>query len=483
MSRGRLPVAAVAGIAALLLASCTALAPDPVTDASDDVPLAACPADGCTGTLEGGAPYRFETPATWNGTLLLYSHHGETTTDRTGAKAPPRPRSQVLVAPPLRAFGDTLAAVLLDAGYALAGTTPTGSGWNVREQMTAIEQAYARFAAEVATPNRVYLAGTSLGGLATVRVAEQGLDWVSAAASFCAPLAGARPTHDLALDAAVATRALLVPDLKVAGFTDARQARREFARATAAVRRAAEGTPEQRAKVELIGALVDAADRTAADLTAAQARVVSITNLLAQSTLDRYPLEQSVGGNPSGTFGTDYRTRVSRSELAAIGGGLDDQALVGTWLRRVQAGARISPEPTAEAALSAQGDVTGRPGAPVIALHTAADEVYTPQHASWYGVRAAAAGEQSAALFLPLFTTGRGGVGGAGHCAFTAGDVTGTIRVLDDWVRRGLYPSDASVAEAFALGTGADPAYQADPWPSARLSPLDEPLNPDPADG
>ena len=55
----------------------------------------------CTGTIANGAPYAFEKPASWNGTLLVYSRGGP-----------------VVIVPPAVAPNGTRLGVL-DHGYAL----------------------------------------------------------------------------------------------------------------------------------------------------------------------------------------------------------------------------------------------------------------------------------------------------------------------------------------------------------------------------
>ncbi|HYZ01113.1 MAG TPA: hypothetical protein VFA92_06425, partial [Candidatus Binatia bacterium] len=70
------------------------------------------------GGYTGGAPYRIEVPAHWNGTLLLYSHGYASPQSRMpGTDAPSR----------------QVATSLLAAGYALAGSAYSQQGWSVEQ--------------------------------------------------------------------------------------------------------------------------------------------------------------------------------------------------------------------------------------------------------------------------------------------------------------------------------------------------------------
>ena len=71
-----------------------------------------------TGSFDDGATYLIEVPGNWNGTLLLYSH---------GYVVPGSPN-------PAKDVGDPLTrAYLLNAGYALAGSSYATTGWALKE--------------------------------------------------------------------------------------------------------------------------------------------------------------------------------------------------------------------------------------------------------------------------------------------------------------------------------------------------------------
>src|SRR6201981_3899607 len=73
-----------------------------------------------TGTLPDGATFLIEVPSPWNGTLLLYSH---------GYVTPGSPN-------PAQDVGDpATGAFLLNAGFALAGSSYRTTGWALEQAL------------------------------------------------------------------------------------------------------------------------------------------------------------------------------------------------------------------------------------------------------------------------------------------------------------------------------------------------------------
>ena len=120
------------------------------------------PFDAITGTtttrlwgVQGGAGYRIEVPADWNGDLVLYAHgfRGgglELTVDN----------------PPIRRY-------LIDHGFAWAASSYATNGYDVTQGVKDTHDLGTRFNGLVANPNRVYFAGTSMGGHITGVAIEQ----------------------------------------------------------------------------------------------------------------------------------------------------------------------------------------------------------------------------------------------------------------------------------------------------------------------
>lgn len=468
-----------------------------VRDTSLDVAYTSCDEAECEGELASGAQYRISMPQNWNGTLLLYSHalradtetpvlparepvDPESAPTSTATTTPPTPSSGPEIGPDLDVGDESFTDLLLEAGYALAGAAPEETGWAVGEQVVAGEELYAYFSEAIAQPNRVYAWGPSTGGLASVRMAERTEIPVSGVAALCAPLAGARPTYDLALDVAVATKLLLVPDLKLVDYASQDEANAEYLRAATALRDAYEAGGEGRAKFLFVAALVDAVTQSPGNSSPDEVRLSALLQFLQTSMVYRYDIEQVVGGNPSSNVGTDYRLRFSDDEVSSIGSYLPQESTLQTWLSQLQNEPRITADEEAEVAFSQRGDVTGEISVPVLSLHNQNDAVVPVEHTAWYRDRTGAISDANGAQYFPIYlTTASAGSAGSGHCNVQPGDLSALIRLLDDWVRTDKYPGTASIQEAFATGSRVDPGYVAPSWPWARLSPLDPPLQAD----
>lgn len=507
---------ATCAVVAVVASGCGA---DPVQDLANDVAFTACSAVDCAGTLPSGAEFDIIMPEDWNGTLAIFSHRlnglgapripksaelatptatplvtprpterpdkkaRNKTTRKTPSPSPtpsvsiseiqPRPGGPEVA--PLWGDGDrSLADVMLQAGYAIAGANPERQGWVVADQITAAEELYDYFTTTIATPNRVYAWGESTGGLASARLAQVHPDWVSGALAICAPLSGPVPSFDLALDVAYATRELLAPDLKLVDYTSADEARRARELALTAVARAAAGKPAQQAAVAFIAAIgqLPNASRTQSGATwesQIEANTEAVANLLTQSTVQRHELEQEVGGNFSGNAGTDYALRIDdeqRAQLDEIKSGLTDRYLV-----ELGSGARISPDPDAVTTAEGQGGLTGDLAVPTLTLHNALDPVYIAPNVSHYAAELAATGTEEQADLVHVFVLPPNSVGtsqpaseGVGNCNFEPRTLLGAMIQLNQWVRNGIYPGRDSLRDSFK-NQPVSLDYDPGPWP------------------
>ena len=92
---------------------------------------------------------------------------------------------------------------------------------------------------------------------------------------------------------------------------------------------------------------------------------------------------------------------------------------------------------------------------PTVTMHTSADPLVIVQNESVFRERVFGAKGRTADV-LQLYTlppssypTDPGAPYGAGHCNFTTEQRLGVVEVLDGWVREGVLPGSATVAEAF----------------------------------
>ncbi len=459
------------------VAACGSATQTTVRDTNNEVPFNGCSEEvTCTGTLEG-ANYEILLPTQWNGTLLIYSHGY-----RNAQPAPPdfQPVNTSAEPAPGWSSGEKqVGQALLDKGFALVGSSYASNGWAVEDGVAAGEQLYQFFKDKVATPQRVYLWGDSLGGLITQVLAEKHPDWVDGVAPFCGAVAGIVPNMDLSLDAAYAVRQLLVPGLKITNFASYDEAVASFSSAAQAVIAAASDTAGGgTAKVLMIAALVDAPSRTARyDGSTVESRVKGTVEALATAlgfgTFGRYDVEERFGGNVSGNVASDYATRISdedRTLIDTVGGTGETDTLLGQL-----AGDRITPDDAARtAAIERGGNPMGTVDDPTITLHTAADPLVIVPNESFLKTRfdkALADGKATSEL-VQLFTvppaTYSEAVGapyGAGHCNFTPESRLGVITLLDDWVRRGVFPGTAAIGPALGADSGYQPLFVPSPWP------------------
>jgi pimeloyl-ACP methyl ester carboxylesterase len=438
---------------------------DEVRSSATAVPFSGCDKVACTGTL-AGANYQIELPRTWNGTLLLFSHGYRNAEPAPPDFAPVRTDAQ-------DAPTDAVAQALLAEGYALAGSAYASNGWAVADGVTAGEQLHDFFVQNVGGPARTYVWGESLGGLITELLAEKHPDWVAGAAPVCGVLGGTNLNFDLAMDLAYGVKTLLVPSLRTSGYASYQEAVASFTQARKAVL-AAVDSADGPGKLALLAALVDAPTQTASyDGSTLRSRgaalVEGILTGLAFGTAVRQELEQRVGGNPSGNADADYAARITPAERALI-----DAVAPGSAARnlaRLAAGPRIAPDPAARQKFAALGTPTGDIKVPTLTLHTEADPLVLVQNEAVFAAKVAASKAKTADL-VQLYTKAPARYAnpapyGAGHCNFTADELTGTVAALDGWVRGGIYPTGPALTTAFGSDPALDLSYRPGPWPAA----------------
>jgi hypothetical protein len=410
-----------------------------------------------TGTLPNGASWVADVPSDWNGILVLYSH----------------------------GFGPLLPAnapdpgtrdALLARGYALAGSSydPAGSWWALN---TAVDDQFATIDAVTASglphePDRVLAFGTSMGGLVSALEAERGAGIIDGALSTCGIVAGAVHLNNYQLDAEYAIAKLLTPapGPKLVDFANPGEGAASGAALTAAVE-GAQTTPEGRARVSLVFALLNVAPAApgvpepapndAEAIEAAQyASAVQSFPLLNFIQFGRYWIELAAGGNGSWTRGEDFAELLSHSPYHDVvrklyrTAGLDLKA----DLETLDAGAAIGADPDAIASLEETSVPTGNLQVPELTLHTTADPLVPVQHEGVYadGVRRAGANGLLQQAYVDRW----------GHCSFTPAELVAGLEALRHRVDTGHWDSVAqpqmlqASASALGLGDAAFVPYQ-----------------------
>ena len=367
----------------------------------------AAPAGVANGTLPGGARWTAEVPASWNGTLLLWSRGYSPNVGAPDAAPAP------------------VKAELLKAGYALAGSDYGAAGWALEEAVPAQAATLEAFAARYGKPKRTIAWGNSMGGLVSTALAEQRPARIDGAASFCSSMGGAIGMMNMALDGAYAFRTLIAPtsDIRIVNIDDDMANAKRVGAALAS----AMASPQGRARVALAGALAGIPGWTkpgSAEPGAGEheTQVEQIADALVRGVyLPRVDQERRAGGVFSWNRGVDYRRQLRSSGRAAMVDALYRKAGLNLEadLAALNAGATITASPKATAYMMRHYTPTARPAVPLLAVQAVGDGLTSPSLQQGYAD--AARSERVRSLW----------VNQAGHCNFEPEVVVSAIRYLD----------------------------------------------------
>ena len=175
-SRAFALVSTTALLATLVVAApANAAATDPVCDGKT-------PIQTCTGTTSDGAAYKMVVPATFNGTVTIWSHGFGGNTTIPGVFAVD---STAQIAPNIAGSNGGNAEIvkhLTDKGIALIGSGFSTQGWNLDEALKTNAELVGIFKAKFKTTNKVVAWGYSMGGGITQAFAEKYPELISSAA-------------------------------------------------------------------------------------------------------------------------------------------------------------------------------------------------------------------------------------------------------------------------------------------------------------
>jgi dienelactone hydrolase len=370
-----------------------------------------------TGTING-ADFRVETPAHWNGTLILFSH----------GYVPDIPEFPPGI--PLANRAET-EQWLLDHGYALAGSDFQGRvGLVIKEALPDNIALLDWFDDNVGTPRHTIATGFSMGGGIATRMGERyprRIDGVLAMGSQ----QDAAATLNRGLDVTFAVRTLLTDDqrlelVKVANPQHSVEVLRQGIQQALT-------TAEGRAKLSLIGAIgglplwATAHGPRPTDPTEAirqQAWWAEAAYVASLGPTGRVDLERRAGGNPSFNVGVDYARELALSgqgSFVAQAYAAAPGASLAADLHSLAVAPRIAPDPAAKAWLDRYGVSTARTPVPVVTLHGTAEGIITSD-ARWYAEQVRQHGDPN--LLRQLYTD-RGD-----HGAYSAADEILALRAL-----------------------------------------------------
>jgi hypothetical protein len=373
-----------------------------------------------TGQDESGAYYTMAVPHRWNGKLVVHAHGGPSFSYDPSST------------------DDDLAewAVMVQQGYAWAGSSYRRGGYGVR--MAGADTLAVRnlFVARFGTPSRTYLHGQSWGGNVAAKLAETHGRYFDGVLLTNGLLAGGSRGYDHRVDLRVVyqfyCRNLPRPDEPQYPLWQGLPVSSTL-------------TPE-----DVLGRLAECTGLGTATPTARQQRnlddILAVTGIPERS-LDTHLLYATFlfqdivgkrlgGRNPFSNQGVRYS------------GSHDDRAL--------NAGvARFHADPTARRDLAYDSDLTGRIALPVMTLHAIGDpSVYVEQEAAY---RATVPGGN----LVQTFTTE------AEHNELSNAGYAAALAALDRWARTGHRPTVHAIARScgsFSRGPDEgcffDPAFR-----------------------
>ncbi|WP_327698806.1 alpha/beta hydrolase family protein [Streptomyces sp. NBC_00459] len=401
---------------------------------------AAAPAERVEGGLPSGATYLMDMPADWNGTVLLFSHGYRTVGDPNPAQNAPTPDVQQR---------------LVDAGYALIGSSYASSGWAVTEAVPDQLATLDAFTRRFGEARRTIAWGRSYGGLVTTALAERHADRFDGSLSMCGLVQGGVANWNSTLDPVFALRTLLAPDsgIRLTGFAGQADAR-SAATALATTVTDAQRTPEGRARIALAAALHNIPGYSDAtqpvpgptDWDTQQAnQYAAVTGLiLSPAFVRRQEAESRAGGNPSWNTGVDYTRMLHRSSVYKEVTELYKEAGLSLRddLKTLDKAPRISADPAAVAWMSRTSSFTGRLADPQLNIHTTGDALIPVQAESAY--RRAATEGGSGRLLSQAY------VDAPGHCTFNTVETVAALHTLEHRLDTGSWDTSAAVLNSRA---------------------------------
>ncbi|MER7442430.1 hypothetical protein [Micromonospora avicenniae] len=445
------PFRRLLGPAVLLVGAMVgSLATAPAAQASTPAPaVTACPANlagkaTCyTGRDANGAYYAIAIPNRWNRSLVVHAHGGPDLGDTSD---------------PQRSVDDLDRwAVMVEEGYAWAGSSYRRGGYGTRMAAADTENLRRLFVSEFGKPKRTYVHGQSWGGNVAAKVVETYAGEhgpYDGALLTSGVLGGGSRGYDYRVDLRVVYQYYcqnhprpsepqypLWEGLRAGSTMTTAGLRARLQECTGYASAAAERTALQQRNLDDILAVTGVPERTLE------------SHLRFATFTFRDIVHGRLGGrNPFSNQGVRYA------------GSHDDAAL--------NAGVqRFSADPTALRDLSYDSDLTGKVSIPVLTMHAIDDPTAFVEHEAAYRATLRGAGRDE--HLVQTFTRE------SEHSALSNAEYANSISALDRWVHTGRKPTSASIAASCA---GFDRTYGGGCFydPQFRPAPYAERINPRP---
>jgi pimeloyl-ACP methyl ester carboxylesterase len=358
----------------LLLSAC---ASKPGAESIPAAPAVEQPSEH-TGTI-GGAPWRLDVPANWNGELVVYFH---------GYAPQEQPIPEVM---PRNGYEGWL----LEQGFAIAQSDYSARGWSVAEALDDSEAMRKHVLGVLGEPKRTWAMGHSMGAhlvLGTLEVHGEAYDGGLALCGangpaeelFNGPVLGALAVFDYRHPGVLAPDGLFDPS--------------------------APRWPDAQAIEAALAADEDFASRLGQAFGIPREGMAG--GLMLRFAVLR-ELGERAGGVPVDNTGATYS-------------GFGDDAALNAGVRR------YAGDPAAMAYANARLRLTGRTARPVLLMANQTDEVIPAKTSSRYLGLAANAGRGDQVFELPPV--------GAGHCRFPPPAEADALARLRAWVLEGRRP-------------------------------------------
>ncbi|MCQ4200502.1 DUF6351 family protein [Streptomyces sp. NPDC060311] len=405
--------------------------------AADCPPALAKKATCYTGRDTNGAHYAMAVPHRWNGSLVVHAHGGPGLGDASD---------------PARSTEDLERwAVMVDQGYAWAGSSYRRGGYGARMAAADTENVRRLFTDRFGRPEHTYLHGQSWGGNVAAKVAETygrrpgAYDGVLLTNGV---LGGGSRGYDYRVDLRVVYQYYchnhprptepsypLWQGLRAGSTMTTAGLRARLQECTGYASDPAGRTAQQQRNLDDILAVTGIPERT----LESHLRFATFTfRDIVTNRLD--------GRNPFGNRGVHYT------------GSHDDKAL--------NAGVeRFSADPTARRDLSWDSDLTGKVSLPVLTLHAIDDPTAFVEHEAAYRATLRGAGREG--NLVQTFTREHE------HSSLSDSEYANSMAALDTWVRTGHRPSPRSIAAScgtfdatYGEGCFYDPGFHPSPYAS-----------------
>lgn len=390
---------------------------------------AACPsslagrATCYTGQDANGAYYSIAIPKTWNGSLVVHAHGGPDLGEGSD---------------PGRSVDDLDRwSVMVDEGYAWAGSSYRRGGYGTRMAAADTENLRRLFVQEFGKPKQTYVHGQSWGGNVAAKVVEtygKKNGPYDGALLTSGVLGGGSRGYDYRVDLRVVYQYYcqnhprpsepqypLWEGLRADSTMTAAGLHARLQECTGYASAPQERTAPQQRNLDDILAVTKIPERT----LESHLRFATFTfrDIVHNRLGDR---------NPFSNQGVWYS------------GSHDDKAL-NTGVER------FSADPTAARDLSYDSDLTGKVAIPVLTLHAIDDPTAFVEHEAAY--RATLRGEHREKYLVQTFTKE------SEHSGLSNSEYANSISALDTWVRTGKKPTPQSIAASCAAfdrtyGTG-----------------------------